>query len=105
MFSKSTQQQLSRSAGVAELLQDVLEEGDTPILFLKLCLQRRSDLSKSNKNDLSVGPSTLSSWIYQHYRDLRALVQLWHNLATVLPIALIFNCTSSVEEISPGVLI
>lgn len=61
--------------------------------------------AKSDKSDLSANPSILSSWIYQHYRDIRALVQLGHNPATVLPTALIFSWTSSVEEISPGVLI
>lgn len=97
MFSRGTQEQLSGSAGVAELLQDVLQEGGTPTT----CNQGVA-AAESDKN------GSLCQSIYLVLLDLprghKSLGLAVVNPATGLPIALIFNWASSVEEICPGVL-
>lgn len=97
MFSRGTQEQLCGSAGVAELLQDVLQEGGTPTT----CNQGVA-AAESDKN------GSLCQSIYLVLLDLprghKSLGLAVVNPATGLPIALIFNWASSVEEICAGVL-
>lgn len=99
MFSRGTQEQLSGSAGVAELLQDVLQEGGTPTT----CNQGVAAAESYKNGSLcqSINLVLLDLPTPRRHKSLGLAVV---NPATGLPVALIFNWASSVEEICPGVL-
>lgn len=66
----------SNYPGVLELLNSKMcwrKEAHPPCNLSCACKQGVAS-AKSHKNGVSVNPSILSSWIYQHYGDVRVLV-------------------------------